>query len=178
VTGSINPSNASDKPASRSRIPGRPAPLDGPAALQVLARDEADELHRQLVGTLEGVEGRNLGVQPVRINLGVPRFWPQAASFPYIEQLAPDRWMMRLATGRRRVCAPVSPEARNRDRRRNPHVASIALKSATARPGVPRDRSERMSPLAVRRVLAEEDRPGDFGVDATAVAVLSLAISN
>jgi hypothetical protein len=30
-----------------------------------------------------------LDVLPVRISVGVPKFWPQAAAFPYIEALAP-----------------------------------------------------------------------------------------
>lgn len=35
-------------------------------------------------------------VQPVRISLGKPKFWPRAAGFPFVAELAPDGWMMRL----------------------------------------------------------------------------------
>ncbi|MHB1808285.1 MAG: DUF488 family protein [Solirubrobacteraceae bacterium] len=38
-----------------------------------------------------------LPVLPVRISRGAPRFWPEAAQFPYIEEIAPDAWMMGLA---------------------------------------------------------------------------------
>lgn len=38
-------------------------------------------------------DGR-LVVQPVRISLGVPKFWPAAERLPFIAELAPDGWMM------------------------------------------------------------------------------------
>jgi hypothetical protein len=40
-------------------------------------------------------DGR-LTVQPVRISLGKPKFWPRAERFPFVAELAPDGWMMRL----------------------------------------------------------------------------------
>jgi hypothetical protein len=36
----------------------------------------------------------SLPVQPVRISKGLPRFWPQAAAFPAVEELVPDPWML------------------------------------------------------------------------------------
>jgi hypothetical protein len=39
---------------------------------------------------------RRLTVQPVRISLGRPKFWPQAEHFPFIAELAPDGWMLGL----------------------------------------------------------------------------------
>jgi hypothetical protein len=41
-------------------------------------------------------DGR-LTVQPVRISLGKPKFWPRAERFPFVAELAPDGWMMRLS---------------------------------------------------------------------------------
>jgi Protein of unknown function, DUF488 len=35
-----------------------------------------------------------LDVQPVRISRGLPRFWPAARGFPYLEALAPEFWML------------------------------------------------------------------------------------
>ncbi len=35
-----------------------------------------------------------LPVQPVRISLGVPKFWPQARDFPSVDELMIARWMM------------------------------------------------------------------------------------
>lgn len=40
-------------------------------------------------------DGR-LVVQPVRISLGVPKFWPAAVLCPFIPELAPDGSMMNL----------------------------------------------------------------------------------
>jgi hypothetical protein len=35
-----------------------------------------------------------LSVQPVRISKGLPKFWPQAAAFPAVDELIPDSWML------------------------------------------------------------------------------------
>lgn len=42
-------------------------------------------------------KAETLAVQPVRISLGTPKFWPQAASFPAITGLMPDGWMFGMA---------------------------------------------------------------------------------
>ena len=34
-----------------------------------------------------------LAVQPVRISRGAPRFWPEADTFPAVDDLMPDGWM-------------------------------------------------------------------------------------
>jgi hypothetical protein len=38
-------------------------------------------------------EGR-LPVQPVRVSLDIPRFWPEAAKFPFLADIAPSAWML------------------------------------------------------------------------------------
>jgi hypothetical protein len=58
-----------------------------------------------------------LPVAPVRISRGLPRWWPEAASFPYVEQLAPDGWM--LAVGK------TDPERADRGYRRSLHVLGV-----------------------------------------------------
>lgn len=36
----------------------------------------------------------HLDVQPVRISRGLPKFWPEAAGFPALDDLMPDGWML------------------------------------------------------------------------------------
>jgi hypothetical protein len=42
----------------------------------------------------EASKAAPLPVQPVRTSRGKPRFWPAAASFPAIDELMPDGWML------------------------------------------------------------------------------------
>ncbi len=37
-----------------------------------------------------------LNVRPVRISRGVPKFWPEAADFPALDDLMPDGWMLSI----------------------------------------------------------------------------------
>ena len=37
-----------------------------------------------------------LAVQPVRISRGAPRFWPEADTFPAVDDLMPDGWMFAI----------------------------------------------------------------------------------
>ncbi len=39
-------------------------------------------------------KGGPLPLQPVRISRGTPKFWPQAATFPAVDELIPDGWML------------------------------------------------------------------------------------
>lgn len=48
----------------------------------------------------EADKAGTLDVQVVRISRGVPKYWPAARGFPYMEELAPDGWTLGLKNER------------------------------------------------------------------------------
>jgi hypothetical protein len=59
----------------------------------------------------------DLPVLPIRISRSAPRFWPEAAKFPYIEELAPPGWVFAVAR--------TDPARADRGYRRSLHILGV-----------------------------------------------------